>query len=40
MSVGVACRNGSESLTDVVANADAALHEAKRTGRDRLVAAG
>jgi GGDEF domain-containing protein len=37
---GVACWNGSESLTDVVARADAALYEAKRAGRDRLVAAG
>ena len=40
VSAGVACWNGSESLTDVVARADAALYEAKRTGRDRLVAAG
>jgi diguanylate cyclase len=40
VSAGVACWNGRESAEELVGRADAALYEAKRTGRDRLVAAG
>lgn len=36
VSVGLATRRAGEPLTDVVARADAALYEAKRTGRDRV----
>jgi diguanylate cyclase (GGDEF)-like protein len=40
VSAGVACWNGRESTEDLVGRADAALYEAKRTGRDKLVTAG
>ena len=40
VSAGVACWNGRESSEELVGRADAALYEAKRTGRDRLVSAG
>jgi diguanylate cyclase (GGDEF)-like protein len=40
VSAGVACWNGRESAEELVGRADAALYEAKRSGRDRLVAAG
>jgi diguanylate cyclase (GGDEF)-like protein len=40
VSAGVACWNGLESAEELVGRADAALYEAKRTGRDRLVTAG
>jgi diguanylate cyclase (GGDEF)-like protein len=40
LSIGVAChpRNG-DSIQALVAAADAALYEAKRTGKNRVVAA-
>jgi len=38
-SFGVASAGPDDSLTDVIARADAALYEAKRAGRDRVVAA-
>jgi diguanylate cyclase (GGDEF)-like protein len=38
-SAGVAAWDGSESEAELVARADAALYEAKRAGRDRVVAA-
>jgi diguanylate cyclase (GGDEF)-like protein len=40
VSAGVACWNGRESAQELVGRADAALYEAKRNGRDRLVTAG
>jgi diguanylate cyclase (GGDEF)-like protein len=40
VSAGVACWNGRESAEELVGRADAALYEAKRAGRDRLVTAG
>ncbi|TMK80442.1 MAG: GGDEF domain-containing protein [Actinobacteria bacterium] len=40
VSAGVACWNGRESAEELVGRADAALYEAKRMGRDRLVTAG
>src|SRR6266540_3044045 len=40
VSAGVACWNGRESSEELVGRADAALYEAKRTGRDRLVSSG
>jgi PleD family two-component response regulator len=40
VSAGVACWNGRESAEELVGRADAALYEAKRSGRDRLVTAG
>jgi diguanylate cyclase (GGDEF)-like protein len=39
-SAGVAYWDGSESPEDLVGRADAALYEAKRAGRDRVVTAG
>ena len=38
-SAGVALWDGSESEAELVARADAALYEAKRGGRDRVVSA-
>jgi PleD family two-component response regulator len=38
-SVGVAERVPGETTTDVLARADAALYQAKDTGRDRLLVA-
>lgn len=38
-SAGLVAWNGHESAKDVLARADAALYEAKRTGRDRAVVA-
>jgi diguanylate cyclase (GGDEF)-like protein len=38
-SAGVAAWDGSETETELVARADAALYEAKRAGRDRVVSA-
>jgi diguanylate cyclase (GGDEF)-like protein len=40
VSAGVACWNGRETTEELVGRADAALYEAKRSGRDRLVTAG
>jgi diguanylate cyclase (GGDEF)-like protein len=40
VSAGVVCWNGRESAEELVGRADAALYQAKRMGRDRLVAAG
>jgi diguanylate cyclase (GGDEF)-like protein len=40
VSAGVACWNGRETAEELVGRADAALYEAKRAGRDRLVSAG
>ena len=40
VSAGVVCWNGHETAEELVGRADAALYEAKRMGRDRLVAAG
>jgi len=40
VSAGVVCWNGRESAEELVGRADAALYEAKRMGRDCLVAAG
>ena len=40
VSAGVVCWNGRETAEELVGRADAALYEAKRMGRDRLVAAG
>jgi diguanylate cyclase (GGDEF)-like protein len=40
VSAGLACWNGRESAEELVGRADAALYEAKRSGRDRLVTAG
>ncbi|HEV3478622.1 MAG TPA: sensor domain-containing diguanylate cyclase [Gaiellaceae bacterium] len=37
VSAGVACWDGSESTEELVGRADAALYEAKREGRDRLI---
>jgi diguanylate cyclase (GGDEF)-like protein len=39
-SAGIACWDGNESEHDLVARADAALYEAKRTGRDKTVTRG
>jgi PleD family two-component response regulator len=39
VSSGIAEWDRSESGSDLVARADRALYEAKRTGRDRAVAA-
>ena len=38
-SAGVALWDGSETDAELVARADAALYEAKRGGRDRVVSA-
>jgi diguanylate cyclase (GGDEF)-like protein len=40
VSAGVVCWNGRETTEELVGRADAALYEAKRMGRDCLVAAG
>ena len=40
VSAGVVCWNGRETAEELVGRADAALYDAKRMGRDRLVAAG
>jgi PleD family two-component response regulator len=40
VSAGVACWNGRETVEELFGRADAALYEAKRMGRDRLVTAG
>ena len=40
VSAGVVCWNGRETAEELVGRADAALYQAKRTGRDRLIAAG
>jgi diguanylate cyclase (GGDEF)-like protein len=40
VSAGVVCWNGRETAEELVGRADAALYEAKRMGRDRLVTAG
>jgi diguanylate cyclase (GGDEF)-like protein len=40
VSAGVVCWNGRETAEELVGRADAALYEAKRMGRDCLVAAG
>jgi diguanylate cyclase (GGDEF)-like protein len=40
VSAGVVCWNGRETVEELVGRADAALYEAKRMGRDCLVAAG
>ena len=40
VSAGIACWNGRESAEELVGRADAALYEAKRSGRDCLVTAG
>ena len=40
VSAGAVCWNGRETLEELVGRADAALYEAKRMGRDCLVAAG
>ena len=40
VSAGLVCWNGRETAEELVGRADAALYEAKRMGRDRLVAAG
>ncbi len=39
-SVGLALWDGEESDVELVARADAALYDAKRSGRDALVVAG
>ncbi len=39
-SAGVALHDGAESRDSVIARADQALYEAKRTGKNRVVAAG
>jgi diguanylate cyclase len=39
VSIGVACYEPGESLAQLVQRADAALYQAKKTGRDRVVAA-
>ncbi len=39
VSIGVACYDPGESLAQLVQRADAALYQAKKTGRDRVVAA-
>jgi diguanylate cyclase len=39
-SSGVATWDGTETSEELIARADAALYEAKHTGRDRIVAAG
>lgn len=38
-SFGVACTDGTATLEDLLSRADAALYEAKRRGRDRVVTA-
>ena len=40
VSAGVVCWNGRETAEELVGRADAALYQAKRMGRDRLVVAG
>lgn len=39
VSIGLATRAGSAALDDLIARADAAMYQAKRAGRDRVVAA-
>lgn len=39
LSMGLAEVRPGESITDVLGRADAALYEAKRAGRDRVVCA-
>ena len=38
-SAGLACWDGSETADDLLGRADAALYEAKQSGRDRTVVA-